>query len=63
MKRGLVAASVMVMFGDKRAVPAALAFMRDTKVGRLVSGDSRGGEWRGEEGDNSEGEHGGPGSH
>ena len=34
-KRGPVAPSMQVMFGDQRATPAVLTFLRDTKVGRI----------------------------
>ena len=59
-----MAPSVRVMFGDKRAAPAVLTFLRDTRVGRMVSVASapRGDEWWGkEEDDGSEGEERGPG--
>ena len=57
-KRGPVTTSVRAMFGDQRATPAVLTFLRDTRVGRMVSGTPRGEEW-GEEED-SEGEEAGP---
>ena len=44
-----------------RATPAVLTFLRDTRVGRMVSVDLRGDEWWGEDDDDSEGEEGGPG--
>ena len=36
------------VFGEERATPAALAFLRDTKVGEFVSLEALGGgkEWR-----------------
>lgn len=52
-----MAPSMRVMFGDKRAAPAVLTFLRDTRVGRMVLTIPRDDEWWGEE--NSEGGKGG----
>ena len=60
-KRGPVAPSVRVMFGDKRAAPTVLTFLRDARVGRRVSGAPRGNELWSEEESDSDGEEGGPG--
>ena len=50
------------MFGDGRATPAVLTFLRDTRVGRMASLAPREEEWWGEEENSeSEGEEGGPG--
>ena len=58
-----------LLFGDERAIKATLSFLRVTKVGRMVSILSRGGEEEEEGGGESsgeakvevEGEEGGPG--
>lgn len=52
------APSVRAMFDDVRATPAVLTFLRDTRVGRMISMAPREGEG-GEE--DSEGQEGGPG--
>ena len=50
------------MFGDQRATPAVLTFLRDTQVGKMVSLATRGENWWEEDEDSeSEGEEGGPG--
>ena len=54
--------SVRAMFGDQRAIPAVLTFLRDTRVGRMFSLAPRGENWWEEDEDSeSEGEEGGPG--
>ena len=59
--------SVRLMFEDVRAAPAVLSFLRDTRVGQMVSLGPRGEEGEedgndsGREDDESEGEEGGPG--
>ena len=61
-KRGPVAPSVRAMFGDSRAAPAVLTFLRDTRVGKMASLSPRGQNWReGERDSQSEGEEAGPG--
>ena len=61
------APSVRLMFDDVRAAPAVLSFLRDTRVGQMVSMHPRGeeeeedGDDSGGEDDESEGEEGGPG--
>ena len=54
------APSVRLMFDDVRAGPAVLTFLRDTRVGRMISMAPRDGE-RAEDEAESEGEEGGPG--
>ena len=56
-KRGPVAPLARVMFGDKRATPAVLKFLRDTRMGRTASLSPRDEGWWGEEED-GEGEEG-----
>ena len=58
-KRGPVTPSVRAMFGDQRATPAVLTFLRGTRVGRVISLAPRGENWW-EEDSESEGEEGGP---
>ena len=62
-KRGPVTPSVRAMFGDQRATPEVLTFLRDTRVGKMISLAPRGENlWEEEEGSSeSEGEEGGPG--
>ena len=54
------APSVRLMFDDVRAAPAVLTFLRDTRVGRVITVAPRGEEREVEETE-SEGEKGGPG--
>ena len=57
------APEVRLLFDDARAAPAVLSFLRDTRLGRMVSVASLRERWAGEgvrEAD-SEGEEGGPG--
>ena len=58
-RRGPVTPSVQAMFGDQRATPAVLTFLRDTRVGRMTSVTPPGEEWWGK--DDSEGEESGQG--
>ena len=41
--------SVRAMFDDQRTIPAVLAFLRDTRVGKMVSLAPRGENWLEEE--------------
>ena len=59
-RRGPVVPSVRAVFGDSRATPAVLTFLRDTRVGKMVS-LAPWDEWREEEDSESEGEEAGPG--
>ena len=54
------APSLRSMFDDVRVTPAVLTFLRDTRVGRIISLAPREDEEEGEEED-SEGEEGGQG--
>ena len=54
--------SARTMFGDQRATPAMLTFLRDTRLGRMLALAPRGENWLdGDEDSESEGEEGGPG--
>ena len=54
--------SVRAMFGDQRATPAVLTFLRDIWVRKMVWLAPRGENWWEEDEDSeSEGEEGGPG--
>ena len=61
-KRGPITPSVRAISGDQRATPAVLAFLRDTRVRRMISLAPRGENWWEEEGSSeNEGVEGGPG--
>ena len=63
--QGPRAPDMRLLFNDVRATPAVLSFLRDTKVGKMISlepQEERGEEGSGEDGeDGEEGEEGGPG--